>query len=247
MTAIPIKNTFYENVLGETFVDQEQNEQMYMNTTLRKVEHVKTIPMSSFVIGADDDEAFFDKVIRKIKIMAKSSEPCLLGPVYYNKDNIPTDFQCNFTETGKPDENFFGIANRGMIEESGLCFKSNAKFAICAHSITRKKSFQDCVSYIVHASQLEPVSPELCDVEQTYFNQPDYVGRKNDLKHVHKSQVFVYGTQKELDTLVKSITMKPVKTSATNSVVFYDDDIRGLTTFSIRRLNRFRKTQEKKN
>ena len=242
MATNPITNTFYENSIGETFTDPEQNEQMYMNTTLQNVEHSDRVKMSSFVIGSDNDESFFDQIIKKIKTLAKNSEPYLLGPVYYNKQNKPTDFQCNFTETGKTDEDFFDIANRGMIEEAGLCFKKNDKFTIryFSHSITRKTSFQDCVTYLIHASQLESVKPELCDVAQTFFNKTDYVGERNGMRHLHKSQVFVYGTPAELDLLIKSIKIKPVK-KVEDDTIFYDDDIRGLATFSIKRLNRFRK------
>ena len=241
MATNSITNTFYENILEETFVDPIQNGQMYMKTNLQQIVQPEKVKMSSFVIGADNEEGFFDEVIKKIKTLAKSSEPYLLGPVYYNKDNKPDDFQCNFTETGKTDEGFFNIANRGLIEEAGLSFKSKAKFVTRHHCITRKKSFQDCVTYLVHASQLEPVKPEICDVVQTFFNEEDYVGQKNDLNHLHKAQIFVYGTQQELDSLVQKITMKPVKKDKDNdNIVFYDDEIRGLTTFSIKRLNRFR-------
>lgn len=240
MATNSITNTFYENSIGETFTDLEQNEQLYMNTSLKKVEYPNKVKMSSFIIGSDNQENFFDEIIKKIKTLAKNSEPYLLGPVYYDKENKPTDFQCNFTETGKIDEDFFDIANRGMIEEAGLCFKKNAKFTIRSHSITRRTSFQDCVTYLVHASQLEEIKPESCDVAQTFFNQPDFIGEKNDMDYLQKSQVFVYGTHAELDSLVNRISMKPVK-KVGNSTVLYDDDIRGLTTFSIKRLNRFRK------
>lgn len=237
MATNPITNIFYENSIGETFTDLEQK---YMNTTLKKVEHSYKVKMSNFIIGSDNNEAFFDQTIKKIKTLAKHSEPYLLGPVYYNKQNKPTDFQCNFTETGKIDEDFFDIANRGMIEEAGLCFKNNTKITMRTHSITRKTSFQDCVTYLVHSTQLEAIQPESCDVAQTFFNDKDFVGKKNEMRYLHKSQVFVYGTLAELDLLVNSIKIKPVKNDE-NSTVFYDDDIRGLATFSIKRLNRFRR------
>jgi hypothetical protein len=202
-------NTFYENHLIDAI--KNRNEQIYMKTNLEKKIYPETIKMSNFVIGADNEDYFFDEIIKQIKFGSKNSEPYLLGPVYYNKNNKPIDFQCNFTETGKIGESFFEIANRGLIEEAGLCFKQEAIFLMRKHSITRKHSFQDCMTYLVHSSQLQPVNLEEYNEAEDFFNKDDYIGEKNGMKHLHKSQIFVYGTQEELDSLIKGITVKPIK------------------------------------
>jgi hypothetical protein len=237
MANIPDTNSFYEYINGDQINEFKQS---FININLKNVSHKERVKISNFIIGADNDELFIDNIIKKIKQLSKNSEPFLLGPVYYDDKNIPTDFQSGFTETGKDNESFYSIANRGLIEEAGLCFKKEATYTKIKHSITRRYSYQDCETYLIHSSQLEPVKSELCDDYIDYFNSTDYIGNYNELTHKTKAQIFVYGTKEELDLLVKKINLKPVK-QFNEKICFYDDDIRGLTIFSIKRLNRFRK------
>jgi hypothetical protein len=198
--------------------------------------------MNSFIIPDDDNPYFIDETIKQIKFIAKDSQPVLLAPVYYDTDGVATDYQSGVTETGKPGESFYNMAKRGLMEELGLTFIDNAHFPQKEHYCTRRFKFQHCMTYIVPSSQLKPATISDFEPHLKDCMMQDYKGVQPDSRITEtKVQIFIFGKETEIFSLLSQVNMKPLKFNAEkNALEYYDHDIHGVTTFSIRRLNRFR-------
>jgi hypothetical protein len=234
-----IANKFYKFNQGSVLTENGQD---YMSLSLNSIPD-ETVNMNSFIIPDDNNPNFMDENIKEIKSLAKNSQPVLLAPVYYNEDDEATDYQCGVTETGKPGESFYNMAKRGLIEELGLTFIENANFPQKEHYCTRKNKFQHCMTYLVSCNKLKPVTISDFEPHIKDSNTDDFKGIQPDFKITeNKVQIFIFGTQAEMDHLINQINLKPLKfNKETNKLEYYDDDIHGVTTLSIRRLNRFRK------
>ena len=234
-----IVNKFFKFDQGSVVTDNGQD---YMSLSLNHIPDEK-VNMNSFYIPDDDNRNFIDETIKEIKFLSKNSQPLLLAPVYYNEDDEATDYQSGVTETGKPGESFYNMAKRGLIEELGLTFIDGEIFPNKEHYCTRKAKFQHCMTYLVSCTQLKSVTLSDCIPHINDFNSKDFKGVQPDSKITeNKVQIFIFGTQAEMDFLISQVNMKPLKLNNEKNILeYYDHDIHGVTTFSIRRLNRFRK------
>jgi hypothetical protein len=238
---------------GSVFNNSNQN---YMSVSLKP--HVltpettgKKYGLTNFMINNDANTSFLTDIKTKIHAAMPNNPIQLMSPVYFDiskpnekntaKKPIATDYQRSVTETGKPGEALFDIANRGLIEELGLTFITNPQFTeeyehYCTRDSKYKESkYQHCKTYIVHCSQLEPATVNSCIPYLGKFDLKDYKGPKiNGRITENKAQVFIFGTKAELEDLIKKIKLKPLKhDQETSTLHFYDKDILGVTTYSI--------------
>ena len=154
--------------------------------------------------------------------------PCILGPLYYDGPT-PFDYQYGISETAKFHETPFQCANRGLIEELSLQF-IGPELPFMQFKKTVKGGSGFCEQYwdvfIVHASNVRAATIASCVPVVPFMNARDFKRVvKPGLTCEKKSQVIVYGTSHELQTLVGTMAYKPV-TPVTRE--FYDAPIKGL-------------------
>ncbi len=240
-----IKHSLFKFEEGSVFNDSNQD---YMSVSLKPYVFSQETTVKNpyglgeFMINYDNNKTFLNDITSKIRSAMPNNPIQLLSPVYFDNSK-PTDHQRSVTETGKPSESFFDIANRGLIEELGLTFVTNPQFIeeyehYCTRDSKNKKKeskYQHCKTYIVHCSQLEPATVNSCTPYLHNFNVKDYKGPKiNGRVTENKAQVFIFGTKDELENLIKKINLKPLEfNQKTHTLQFYDKDILGVTTYSI--------------
>jgi hypothetical protein len=190
--------------------------QEYMNVAPTRIEaHV--VP-SKYVFGTPDKTK-----LTKAEIHSRGvPDVHILGALYY-KDGKPLDYQYGISETGKPGENHFDCANRGLIEELGLEFTGTPAHFTKFTKDTRSGK-QDCQVFVVHASEVHPVGASVPQKIVTRMNQADSHGGVQV-----KSQVIIYGTERDLIKLGAEIEHKPVQPGTHE---FYDASIKGFAILS---------------
>jgi hypothetical protein len=240
-----IKHSLFKFEQVSIFKDSEQD---YMSVSLKPYIFTQSTKvkypyrLNKFMINDDANISFLTDITAKINAAMPNKSIQLMSPVYFDS-NKPSDHQRSVTETGKPGESLFDIANRGLIEELGLTFVTNPQFIgeyehYCTRDSKNKdkpSKYQHCKTYIVHCSQLEPATVNSCTPYLDKFDIDDYEGPTiNGRLTENKAQVFIFGTKTELDDLINKIKLKPLKhDDKTNSLHFYDKDILGVTTYSI--------------
>lgn len=190
----------------------------------------------------DETNARFmvDVVIPRIKALTNDSNPIMIGPMYYKSNGDLDDYQCSVTGTAKPGENELMVVQRELVEEMGLALKSNARFERIIHNYSPRGGLESraCVTLFVHASQLRPVDASCIAPLVPFFDQEDLVLTAADGRaQQRKIQVFIFGEHKNYKWLLSQPTMKPVSLK-TGTPEFYDKDIKGVTLFSLERMEK---------
>jgi hypothetical protein len=189
----------------------------------------------------DETNARFmvDVIIPRIKALSNVSNPIMIGPMYYENDQ-PHDYQCSVTGTAKPGENEMMVVQRELAEEMGLVLRKNARFERIVHSYSPRGGLESraCVTFFVHASQVLPVDNTSIAPLVPFFDQEDLVLTAADGRaQQRKIQVFIFGEHKNYKWLLSQPTMKPVSLK-TGTPEFYDKDIKGITLFSLERMEK---------
>ncbi len=181
-----------------------------------------------------------DEIIPRIKALSGDENPIMMGPMYYKKNGDLDDYQCSVTGTAKPGENEMMVVQRELAEEMGFALKKNARFERIIHSYSARGGLESrvCVTFFVHASQLQPVNSGNVAPLVPFFDLPDLVTTAADGRsQQRKIQVFIFGEHKHYKWLLSQMTMKPVMFK-NGSPVFYDADIKGITLFSLERVEK---------
>jgi hypothetical protein len=199
--------------------------------------------MSRYYIPDETNRRFMqDIIIPRIKALSNDLNPILMGPMYYKNGDI-SDYQCSVTGTAKAGENEMQVVQREMAEEMGFVLKSTAKFERIIHHYSPRGGLETraCVTFFVHASQLCPVDSSNILPIVPFFDMDDLVITAPDGRpEQRKVQIFIFGEHKHFKWLISQQTMKPVKPMETEDAppLFYDEDILGLTLFSLERMEK---------
>lgn len=200
--------------------------------------------MSRYYIPDETNRRFMqDVVIPRVKVLSNDSNPILMGPMYYKKNGDISDYQCSVTGTAKDGENEMQVVQREMAEEIGFVLKSNAKFERIIHHYSSRDGLETraCITFFVHASQLCPVDSSKILPIVPFFDMDDLVITAPDGRvEQRKIQIFIFGEHKHFKWLISQKTMKPVKPMENEDApqLFYDEDILGLTLFSLERMEK---------
>jgi hypothetical protein len=240
-TSNSIRDQVYDFGSGQISSIREQN-CMELQLTRHILQPGYSPNMSRYHLPDETNQRFMpDVVIPRIKALSNDSNPILMGPMYYKKNGGISDYQCSVTGTAKAGENEMQVVQREMAEEIGFVLKSNAKFERIIHHYSPRGGLETraCVTFFVHATQLCPVDSSKIQPLVPFFDKPDLVMTAPDGRaQQRKIQVFIFGEHKNFKWLLSQKTMKPVKNSAGSVPIFYDEDILGITLFSLERMEK---------
>ncbi len=155
----------------------------------------------------------------------------MLCAAYFGAQGL-TDYQWGISETAKVAEMPFDCANRGLIEEAGLQFIPGAQqhpdFHAVNHTQTRGRGARQkvltCTTYYVPVALVQAATVASCRPVVGMINAQDYHGVVNGVARERKTQIFIYGTQQDLEARIGQIGLKPTRPDGS----YYDEPIKGI-------------------
>jgi hypothetical protein len=119
-----------------------------------------------------------------------------------------------------------------LIEEAGLQFVPGAQhdpaFRTANHTQTRgrgpRQKVLTCTTFYVPAALVQAATVASCQPVVGMINAQDYHGVVNGVARERKTQIFIYGTEADLQQLIGHISVKPTRPNGS----YYDEPIQGI-------------------